>query len=99
MLPVAPVKELFVTFSKALRAFQLYDENNPVYQRFVSALHHAAQLFANGQARRCYVGGIDSLLNKKRLYPYLYHHRVLFGENKSFSICICFHISGSSNCQ
>lgn len=40
-LPVAPVRELFVTFSKALRAFQLYDENNPVYQRFVSALHQA----------------------------------------------------------
>lgn len=40
-LSVAPVKDLFVTFSKALRAFQLYDENNPVYQRFVSALHQA----------------------------------------------------------
>lgn len=35
------VRELFVTFAKALRAFQLYDENNPVYQRFVSALHQS----------------------------------------------------------
>lgn len=40
-LSVAPVRELFVTFAKALRAFQLYDENNPVYQRFVSALRQA----------------------------------------------------------
>lgn len=40
-LSVAPVRELFVTFAKALRAFQLYDENNPVYHRFVSALRQA----------------------------------------------------------
>ena len=40
-LPVEEVRELFVTLSKALRAFQLYDENNPVYQRFVSALADA----------------------------------------------------------
>ncbi len=40
-LPVQPVRDLFVTFGKALRAFQLYDENNPVYQRFVSALRQA----------------------------------------------------------
>ncbi|MFC1791467.1 HEAT repeat domain-containing protein [Gemmatimonadota bacterium] len=37
-LPVAEVKELFVVLGKALRAHQLYDENNPVYQRFVSQL-------------------------------------------------------------
>ncbi len=37
-LPVNETKELFVTLGKALRAFQLYDENNPVYQRFVQAL-------------------------------------------------------------
>ncbi|MBT8404203.1 MAG: HEAT repeat domain-containing protein [Gemmatimonadetes bacterium] len=40
-LPVDAVAELFVTFSKALRAFQLYDVNNPVYHRFVSALADA----------------------------------------------------------
>lgn len=39
--PPTAVRELFVTFSKALRAFQLYDENNPVYQRFVTALHQS----------------------------------------------------------
>jgi HEAT repeat protein len=40
-LDVDGVRELFVTFSKALRAFQLYDVNNPVYHRFVSALADA----------------------------------------------------------
>ena len=46
LLPVNETKELFVTLGKALRAFQLYDENNPVYQRFVQALSGSfAKLF------------------------------------------------------
>lgn len=45
-LPVAQVRELFVVLGKALRAFQLYDENNPVRQRFVESLRQAvAQLW------------------------------------------------------
>ena len=40
-LPVEGIRELFVTLAKALRAFQLYDENNPVYHRFVSGLREA----------------------------------------------------------
>jgi hypothetical protein len=40
-LPLAAIKELFVTLGKALRAVQLYDENNPVYQRFVQSLREA----------------------------------------------------------
>jgi len=40
-LPVEEVAELFVVLAKALRAHQLYDENNPVYQRFVSHLGEA----------------------------------------------------------
>lgn len=40
-LPYAEIGELFVVLSKALRAHQLYDENNPVYQRFVSQLAEA----------------------------------------------------------
>ena len=40
-LPVEEVKGLFVVLGKALRAQQLYDENNPVYQRFVSQLGDA----------------------------------------------------------
>jgi hypothetical protein len=34
-LPVGEVEELFQTLGKALRAFQLYDRNNPVYHRFL----------------------------------------------------------------
>lgn len=37
-LPVEAVRSLFVTLGKAFRAFQLYDENNPVRQRFVETL-------------------------------------------------------------
>ena len=40
-LPLADIRELFVTLGKALRAVQLYDENNPVYQRFVQSLREA----------------------------------------------------------
>ena len=42
-LPVEDVKALFVVLGKALRAHQLYDENNPVYQRFISQLKEALQ--------------------------------------------------------
>jgi hypothetical protein len=37
-LPVDAVRSLFVTLGKAFRAYQLYDENNPVRQRFVDTL-------------------------------------------------------------
>jgi HEAT repeat protein len=37
-LPVEQVRSLFVTLGKAFRAYQLYDENNPVRQRFVDTL-------------------------------------------------------------
>jgi hypothetical protein len=40
-LPLGEVKELFVSLGKALRAQQLYDENNPVYKRFVTQLAEA----------------------------------------------------------
>ncbi|MBI4540009.1 MAG: HEAT repeat domain-containing protein [Gemmatimonadetes bacterium] len=41
------VSDLLVAFGKALRAHQLYDVNNPVYQRFVGALRSAfAQVWA-----------------------------------------------------
>ena len=39
--PVAAVRELFVVLAKAFRAYQLYDENNPVRQRFVETLRQA----------------------------------------------------------
>ena len=43
-LPVGDVEALFVVLPKALRAQQLYDENNPVYQKFVSQLSDALQV-------------------------------------------------------
>jgi HEAT repeat protein len=36
--PVDRVQALFVTLGKAFRAYQLYDENNPVRRRFVDSL-------------------------------------------------------------
>jgi HEAT repeat protein len=39
--PVAPVRDLIVTLGKALRAYQLYDENNPVRHRFLQSLRQA----------------------------------------------------------
>ena len=51
-LPLDQVRELFVTLAKALRAYQLYDENNPVYKRFVGSLHAAfKQLWDEGVER------------------------------------------------
>jgi len=41
LLPLARIRDLFVVLGKALRAHQLYDENNPVYQRFVSELQRS----------------------------------------------------------
>ncbi len=40
-LPVVQVRDLFTVLGKALRAFQLYDENNPVRRRFVTSLREA----------------------------------------------------------
>ncbi|MCG6955120.1 MAG: hypothetical protein LJF04_03935, partial [Gemmatimonadetes bacterium] len=39
--PVQEVHDLFVTLGKAFRAYQLYEENNPVRQRFVESLRQA----------------------------------------------------------
>ena len=41
LIPLAPVKELFQALAKALRAHRLYDENNPVYIRFLNSLREA----------------------------------------------------------
>ena len=40
-LPIGQVKKLFIVLGKALRAFQLYDENNPVRKRFVGNLRES----------------------------------------------------------
>ncbi len=58
---VEKVEGLFQVLGKALRAHQLYDENNPVYQRFVSQL---------GEALRTLWGEMDRIpvtVEEKRL--------------------------------
>ncbi len=40
-LPLDTVRDLFLTLSKALRSYQLYDRNNPVYRRFLGNLRDA----------------------------------------------------------
>lgn len=40
-LPLEEVRDVFLNLSKALRAYQLYDPNNPVYKRFVSSLRES----------------------------------------------------------
>jgi hypothetical protein len=50
-LPVAEVEEFLLTLAKALRAFQLYDRNNPVYHRFLSNLRQAMDRLWRGQER------------------------------------------------
>ena len=63
-LPVAEVRALFVTVGKAFRAYQLYDENNPVRQRFVDTLRnefkalwdHIEKLVVTMDEDRIYLG-------------------------------------------
>jgi HEAT repeat protein len=42
-LPIEEVRDVFLTLSKALRAYQLYDPNNPVYKRFVANLRESLE--------------------------------------------------------
>jgi hypothetical protein len=42
-LPVDEVRQLFVTLAKAFRAYQLYDDNNPVRRRFLEGLRTELQ--------------------------------------------------------
>jgi hypothetical protein len=73
-VPVALISDFFVTLGKALRAFQLYDENNPVYQRFVHALSDAFaglweeldELQVSVEEDRLAVGGAEVYQNATR---------------------------------
>ena len=73
-LQLAGVKELFVDLGKALRAYQLYHENNPVYQRFVSALRDTFRkvwetedkLTVTVEESRLLLHGADVYVNESR---------------------------------
>lgn len=73
-LPVAEVQSLFVTLGKAFRAFQLYDENNPVRQRFVETLREEFvklwgeidKLVVTMDEDRIYLGGAEVYSSESR---------------------------------
>ncbi len=48
-LPLEEVREFFNTLAKALRAYQLYDRNNPVYHRFLTNLVEAFERIWEGR--------------------------------------------------
>jgi len=50
-LPIEEVRDVFLTLSKALRAYQLYDPNNPVYKRFVANLRESLDRVWEGRDR------------------------------------------------
>ena len=85
-LPVAEVQSLFVTLGKAFRAFQLYDENNPVRQRFVETLREEfARLW----------GEIDKLvvtMDEDRIY--LGESKVYSSESRNDSLAFLFFKDG-----
>lgn len=85
-LPVGEVRELFVTLAKALRAHQLYDENNPVYQRFVSGLRNAFRDLWNS------VDVLQLLVEEDRLT--WVGESVYESDNRTDSLAFLFHKDG-----
>ena len=73
-LPVESVRTLFVTLGKAFRAYQLYDENNPVRQRFIESLkgdfhglwEELDQLVVTMDEDRIYLGGSEVYHSESR---------------------------------
>lgn len=73
-LPVEEVRSLFVTLGKAFRAYQLYDENNPVRQRFVESLkgeikglwQELDKLVVTMDEDRIYLGGSEVYYSESR---------------------------------
>ena len=85
-LPVGQVRELFVVLGKALRAFQLYDENNPVRQRFVESLRQAvAQLWSECDRLTLSVEEERFLLGDQEVYR---------SESRSDSLAFLFYKDG-----
>ncbi|MBT8488973.1 MAG: hypothetical protein HKO77_03290, partial [Gemmatimonadetes bacterium] len=73
-LPVDEIRSLFVTLGKAFRAYQLYDENNPVRQRFVETLRgelaalweELDKLVVTMDEDRIYLGGSEVYHSESR---------------------------------
>ena len=85
-LPVAKVRELFVVLGKALRAFQLYDENNPVRQRFLESLRQAfVQLWPEMERLTLAVEEDRFILGDQEVYR---------AENRGDSLAFLFYKDG-----
>jgi len=73
-VPVDEVRALFVTVAKAFRAYQLYDENNPVRKRFVDTLRgdfekmwgELDKLVVTVDEDRIYLGGAEVYYSESR---------------------------------
>ena len=80
------VRELLVTLGKALRAYQLYEENNPVYQRFVTALRDSFRELWSHEER------LTLVVEESRLV--LDHEPVYVNESRSESLAFGFYKDG-----
>ena len=85
-LPVADVRQLFVTLGKAFRAYQLYDENNPVRRRFLEGLRSEFQRLW-GEVDRIVVS-----VDEEHLY--LGEHPVYSSESRADSLAFLFFKDG-----
>jgi HEAT repeat protein len=85
-LHVSEVRELFVKLDKALRAYQLYEENNPVYQRFVTGLRDALRHFWETEER------LTVTVEESRLL--LEGEEVYANESRSDSLAFLFYKDG-----
>ncbi len=86
VLPVEEVRDVFVTLTKALRAYQLYDPGNPVYKRFVANLREA---FAGIWESR---GRLEILVDESRL---TWMGDVVYSNaNRSESLAFVFYRDG-----
>jgi hypothetical protein len=85
-LPVDSVRELFVVLGKAFRAYQLYDENNPVRQRFVESLRQAFHALWNEIDRLTLHVEEDKIL--------LGEHQIYLAATRSESLAFLFYKDG-----
>lgn len=84
--PVAAVRELFVVLGKAFRAYQLYDANNPVRQRFLESLRRAFEGLWNEVDRLVLAVEEDRIL--------LGGEEVYRSESRSDSLAFLFYKDG-----
>ncbi|HSG10038.1 MAG TPA: HEAT repeat domain-containing protein, partial [Longimicrobiales bacterium] len=84
--PIDAAREFFVVLAKAFRAYQLYDENNPVRQRFVETLRQAFRALWVETERVTFEVDEDRIL--------LAGQEVYKSENRSDSLAFLFYKDG-----